>query len=205
MNVAEIVIGTKALGPGLRSAVWFQGCPFRCEGCYSPAWIPDVPNRSIPADQLAYALLEDPRIQGVTISGGDPFFQPEALFDLLVSLRKMQPDISILVFTGYLLAQLENRKEWRGLSAYMPLIDVLIDGLYIEALNDDVGLRGSSNQGFHYFSNRHINDNLETLPRLNEITVTNESIQLVGIPTLVLSGMVLNDSLRKDQESHVRS
>lgn len=43
INVAEICLGTRALGPGLRSALWVQGCPFRCPGCVAPDWIPDRP------------------------------------------------------------------------------------------------------------------------------------------------------------------
>ena len=197
LNVAEIFIGTKALGPGNRSVVWLQGCPFRCKSCYSPDWIQDIPNQLLPSDLLASILIEDRSIDGVTISGGEPFHQPDGLFDLLSNLRKEKPEVSIIVFTGYRLEQLEARTNWLGMDQFKPLVDVLIDGLYIESLDDGIGLRGSVNQQFHYFSERHRLDHLETQPRVNEIKVYRDAIQLVGIPTRALSKMVLSESFRK--------
>jgi len=48
VQVAETCIGTRALGPGLRSVVWVQGCPFSCAGCIAPDWIPRSPIRTSP-------------------------------------------------------------------------------------------------------------------------------------------------------------
>ena len=59
VNVAETCIGTKALGPGIRTVVWVQGCPLRCHGCIAPDWIPQRQARLVDPDELAAELLAD--------------------------------------------------------------------------------------------------------------------------------------------------
>src|SRR5262249_21817787 len=76
-------------GPGRRSVAKFQGCPIRCPGCITPdSWDP-AGGSLVPVDRLADALL-DPRYErdGISILGGEPFFQPRGLSSLVDSLRK---------------------------------------------------------------------------------------------------------------------
>jgi len=53
LNIAASVVGTITLGPGLRSVIWVQGCPFHCEGCISPEWIVDKEAHLVKPDILA--------------------------------------------------------------------------------------------------------------------------------------------------------
>jgi anaerobic ribonucleoside-triphosphate reductase activating protein len=185
LNVAAYFIGTRALGPGLRSALWLQGCPFRCEGCYSPDWIPDTPAHRYSARDLAKILSANETIEGITISGGEPFLQYVGLGSLVKSVRHDYPQLSIIIYTGYRRQVLE-KISYIGENVF-PYIDILIDGNYIQRLNDGKGLRGSSNQNIHHFSIKYKDFDFETQQRKNEIHLQDNHIQLIGIPDRLLS------------------
>ncbi len=92
-------------------------------------------------------------IEGVTLSGGEPFEQSaEALLDFCRMVKNDSRNLSIIVFTGYLLEELKEKEDYAGILNY---IDILIDGPYMEELNDGKGLRGSSNQRIHFLSGRY--------------------------------------------------
>ena len=65
--------GTRALGPGLRYAIWTQGCPFNCPGCVTPEGRPIVAAKIIDTTTLANDIIGNKNISGVTISGGEPY------------------------------------------------------------------------------------------------------------------------------------
>jgi anaerobic ribonucleoside-triphosphate reductase activating protein len=181
LNVAASCVGTKALGPGLRSVVWVQGCPFRCAGCISPQWIPDKENRLVAVDVLATELLADPDISGFTFSGGEPFLQAAGLAALISEARK-QRDLTLICFTGYLLNDLESLAGNPGIWDLLSQIDVLIDGPYNKELNDNRGLRGSSNQKIHHLTDRLKNYDFENQPRNAEIYIRDGEMLFVGVP-----------------------
>lgn len=81
----------RVLGPGVRYALWVQGCPRRCPGCVAEnAWDPDGGER-IPVDALAVEIVLS-GAEGLTVSGGEPFLQAEALAELLEKVKKTLPD-----------------------------------------------------------------------------------------------------------------
>ena len=142
MYVARILYPVEVLGPGKRVGIWFCGCPRRCAGCCNPElWEFQERYRTTPETvfDLIQSLADRYPIDGFTISGGDPMYQPVELRQLTRLLRRISPDI--LVYTGYRLEELppENLEN----------IAVLIDGEYIEIRNDNSLLRGSSNQRIH--------------------------------------------------------
>lgn len=163
------------LGPGTRIAVWTVGCSKRCAGCANPElWRAD-PRKEMDNVQLAEALIgmaQQSGIRRITFTGGDPFEQPESLACVLAAIRPHFDDI--LVYTGYTLRELRayadrtlrlpegrcdtareggNRSTRTAVRRALDLIDALIDGPYIESLNDGAcPLRGSSNQNVHVFS-----------------------------------------------------
>ncbi|MQY14936.1 hypothetical protein SRB5_51120 [Streptomyces sp. RB5] len=180
LNVAATRVGTRALGPGLRSVVWVQGCPFHCAGCLAPDWIPDRPaRRAHPAD-LAAELLADPRVSGLTLSGGEPMQQAKGLA-ALVRAARAERDVTVVCFTGHRLERLRERPDTADLLA---LTDVLIDGQYVARLDDGRGLRGSSNQRVHHLTPRlaACGYDFDNRPRTAEITVDGPEALLVGVP-----------------------
>lgn len=186
LNVAQICPATYALGPGKRFALWVQGCPFSCRGCLAPGWIPFKSADVVDVETLGRQILDVPELEGLTISGGEPMMQAQALADLVDYVRKLRRDLSVLVFSGFKLADLRQKTNSdQGIAALLDRIDVLIDGLYIEDLNDGHGLRGSSNQSVHFLSERyvHLAEPLTNGGRKTELHLMSSEILLVGVPT----------------------
>lgn len=172
---------TEVLGPGHRFALWLQGCERRCLRCTSPNLQPLEGGSLEEASVLAHAIADTAGIRGVTISGGEPFLQADALAELLAVLRGLRPDLDVIVFTGY-------RKEelsWPEAERVLGYVDLLIDGEYVDALNDDRGLRGSSNQRMFFLTSRLLpfKDMLLTAPRKREMhLLAPGDLLVVGIP-----------------------
>ena len=140
LSLSRMHFPVTTLGPGRRIGIWFQGCSIRCPGCISAdTWGPG--HRRLSLEQLLEHIT--PWLQeaeGITISGGEPFDQFDALRSLLEGLRRLSK-LDILVYSGYALEQLdESLLQTNG------LIDALISDPYIEALSQTMALRGSDNQ-----------------------------------------------------------
>lgn len=140
LSLSRMHFPVTTLGPGRRIGIWFQGCSIRCPGCISAdTWGPG--HRRLSLEQLLEQItpwLHE--AEGITISGGEPFDQFDALRSLLEGLRRLS-ELDILVYSGYSLEQLnESLLQTKG------LIDALISDPYIEALSQTMALRGSDNQ-----------------------------------------------------------
>lgn len=140
LDLSRVHFPVTALGPGRRLGVWFQGCSIRCAGCISAdTWGPG--RRRITVEQL----LEQVRpwlaeADGVTLSGGEPFDQPDALLELLAGLRQ-RPDLDILVYSGHPLERLAPL-----LARADGLIDTLVSDPFEQPRSQTLALRGSDNQ-----------------------------------------------------------
>lgn len=201
INVAATCQATKALGPGLRSVVWVQGCPFHCKGCISPEWIPERVNRLVSPAVLAKELLAHPDVNGITISGGEPMQQAAALAET-ARLIRLHRDVSIICFTGYLYEDLLKTPQAPGVISFLSEIDVLIDGPYIAHLNNFKGLRGSVNQRIIFLTDRLSAYNLEDTPRAAEINIQEGHAFLVGVPPKGMNS-AFNSALRQlDANKH---
>ena len=153
MLIARILSPVHSLGPGDRVCLWTQGCKKRCKGCISPELQPYSGNE-IGEDVLAKILIHVARknnCTGITISGGDPLEQSQALLELLTLLRNEFDDI--LVYTGFEFQDIQDGLAGIEAKKCLDYLDVLIDGKYIDELNDkDCVLRGSSNQNIHFIT-----------------------------------------------------
>lgn len=199
INLAAFVPVTRVLGPGLRAGIWVQGCPFHCPGCIAPGWIPQQTAELISFSQLAERILEAKDITGVTISGGEPMLQAFGLAETLKIVKQTKP-IDVITFTGFTLEQLRSKPPNPGVDTFLAEIDVLIDGLYRSELNNDTGLRGSSNQRIHYLSDRLVDAHLETYPRQAEIFVQNGELIIAGVPSKQLAHAI-SSALEQFQSS----
>lgn len=124
--------GSRALGPGLRYIIWTQGCLFHCANCLSPQSRPLDQGYLMEVDSIADDIISNQKIEGITISGGEPMIQAESLCQLLDKVRDKRPELTIISFTGF-------RKENLTAPAQIQLlntIDLLIDGEYVDELND---------------------------------------------------------------------
>jgi len=146
---------SRANGPGARFVVWFQGCTLGCPGCFNPATHGDGPESDI--GEVIAQLRAARDIEGVSLSGGEPFQQPEAALALLGAAREL--GLSTLAFSGYTL------EEARVIAPeVVAKLDVLIDGRYIAGERLATGLRGSANQRIQLLTSRYTLADVEATP-----------------------------------------
>lgn len=181
LNIAAFSARTQALGPGMRAVIWVQGCPFRCPGCLAPDWIPFVPATSMAPEQIL-ARLDLDRISGMTFSGGEPMSQASGLA-ALARLARQKKNLDLICFTGYRYERLLKNPPNPGVPELLAEVDVLIDGPYVQSLNDSMGLRGSSNQRVIHLTPRLKAYDLESGTRKVEINVGDGELGFIGIPT----------------------
>lgn len=141
MRVLDIIEGTIVDGPGLRTSIYFAGCSHRCAGCHNPHSWDFEGGQEMSVDEIL-AIIEKNGFN-VTFSGGDPLYQIDmGLIDLAERIKALGLDI--WCYTGY---TLEEIKASEGLSKIIDVVDVIVDGPYIESLRDiTLHFRGSSNQ-----------------------------------------------------------
>lgn len=155
MNLARILYPVKVLGPGNRIGLWLCGCSRGCKGCSNPELWDPRPEYEIGTDSvfdLINKIASAHPVDGFTVSGGEPMDQPEELAKLVERMLSVSEDI--IVYTGYRLEELQLRKD-RWTDSILRTAAVLVDGEYIERLNDDTLLRGSSNQRVHILNDRY--------------------------------------------------
>ncbi|MER9300285.1 radical SAM protein [Mesorhizobium sp. M0621] len=131
------------LGPGSRIGIWFQGCSIRCTGCISAdTW---AQKRGMTTVEQAVDAVSRwiPKASGITISGGEPFDQPNALATLLRAIRQGSR-LDVLVYSGYPVEALDHHLRNMG-----GLIDALISDPYDIGSTQILALRGSDNQRLH--------------------------------------------------------
>jgi len=140
LSLSRVHFPVTTLGPGQRLGIWFQGCSIRCPGCISAdTWGPG--QRRLSTAQLLDQITPWLDVaDGITISGGEPFDQFDALIRLLQGLRRLS-QVDILVYSGYSLEHLDDQ-----LRQASGLIDALISDPYDEAISQTMALRGSDNQ-----------------------------------------------------------
>jgi len=139
-----------ALGPGRRIGIWFQGCSIGCLGCMSlDTWAPAQASETL---STVFSRVEAwlGEADGVTISGGEPFDQPEALYGLLLGL-KARGSGSVLVYSGYALSHLKAVH-----ADILTEIDVLISEPFDNTQQRPTLLRGSANQVVSCLTDRGI-------------------------------------------------
>lgn len=151
LHVYAVAYPVTALGPGKRIALWVSGCPLGCKGCITPELWDREAGYAIDVEEvLARLLAIDIELDGITLTGGEPFEQAAALATLLRALGKERPHWNILVFSGYSLHELRKRPD--AVNELLPAIDVLIAGRYVAKRPSDEPLVASTNQQRHYLS-----------------------------------------------------
>ena len=134
-------------GFGYRIALFCAGCSHKCNNCHNPkTW--DINNGTFLPVQKVYDILDLDRdfyrLQGVTFTGGDPMFQAKAFCELAKMIRE-NTELDIWCYTGYLFEDIVNSQDEKY--ELLKLVDVLVDGQYIDELQDTtLDYRGSSNQ-----------------------------------------------------------
>lgn len=183
--VAQWLPETGAEGPGLRMAVWVQGCPLRCPGCCNPEMLPF--ERAEGVQHLTVDALLDhlaaSRAEGVTLLGGEPFAHARGLAAFAEGARALGR--SVMVFSGFTLAALRASND-PEVARLLACADLLVDGPY-DATRRTTRRRwiGSDNQELHFLTDRYRADD----PRFAgenhvELRLRGGVVTVSGWPTL---------------------
>lgn len=174
------------LGYGRRVGIWFQGCSIRCPGCVSrDTWELARQDDAMEVDALVEQIAPWlAQADGVTVSGGEPFDQPEALLHLCRRLREAMSG-DLLVYSGYASEKLTARH-----ADCLALLDILISEPYQRTTAQTRWLRGSDNQRVHLLTplaRERYGANADTRPwpeqRRLDLMESNGDVWLAGIPS----------------------
>lgn len=139
-RVLSIIRGTTVDGPGFRTSIYLAGCAHACPGCHNPqSWNPEGGDIMTLSEIMDIVRDED---FDVTLSGGDPLFNPESVRNLIEALK--QDGRNVWIFTGFRWEEIMASEKLRDA---VELADVVVDGPFVKSLrNPDLLFRGSSNQ-----------------------------------------------------------
>ena len=177
---------TRVLGPGQRAVIWVQGCQFACPNCIVPESWDESAGELVPVREIVDWILAQPDLEGITISGGEPFLQASALTDL-IELVKSRASLGVVCYTGYRWEHLQQRGTPKQ-KELLKRLDLLIDGVYMEGQHEDLLWRGSANQRLLPLSDRYrdlIEEKLaakEPSAGLEFFLESSGEIQFVGVP-----------------------
>ncbi|WP_432107955.1 4Fe-4S single cluster domain-containing protein [Streptomyces sp. AA1529] len=195
LSVARTLDRCTVLGPGTRAVLWVQGCPLRCRGCVAAETLPFEGGTDRSVSELADWLCGLPDVEGVTLSGGEPFSQAAGLAALLDAVRARRPGFSAMAYSG-----LRYEALCRGGADRLALLrrlDLLVDGPYVAALHGSLRWRGSSNQRLVALTDRY--------PELRSQPDTSAGIEVSVEPGGALSwaGVPPTPGFRAGLEAHL--
>jgi anaerobic ribonucleoside-triphosphate reductase activating protein len=133
-------------GPGMRRVFFSQGCRHNCEGCFNPETHDFNGGENRDMDELIKEVKDNPMLEGVTFSGGDPFERAEEFAYMAKNFKEQ--GLNIWSYTGYtyefIMNSLDNRPDWEE---FLKHIDILVDGRFDQdRMDETIRFRGSSNQ-----------------------------------------------------------
>jgi anaerobic ribonucleoside-triphosphate reductase activating protein len=145
MKIAGTIKHSMVNGPGIRFVVFFQGCIHHCKGCQNmDTWDIDGGDSIEPEELMAF-IKNTKLLDGVTLSGGDPFMQARDAAIIAKSCHEM--GLSVWCYTGYTYEQIIGGEAPDGAKDLLTQTDVLVDGRFVESLKSKECLyRGSTNQ-----------------------------------------------------------
>lgn len=185
VNTYMTVPCSEALGPYKRFILWVQGCNKRCKGCIAKdSWALDG-GELIAVDVLAGQIVDNNEIEGITISGGEPFLQQPALCELIRKVKE-QKNIGVIIYTGMKYDDIKDTDLAKQ-------ADLIIDGEYVEELNDDKSLRGSSNQNIICITERYkdiVPEYYGRQGRKIELIMAEGVTKMIGIPSKEFEKMI---------------
>ncbi len=146
IRIAGTVNDSIVDGPGIRFAIFTQGCPHQCDGCHNPHTHDFEAGELVTLGRLLDKVKSNPLLDGVTYSGGEPFCQAKQLYNLGVEIKKL--GMNIVTYTGYTFEYLtEHANSQNYYNELLSVTDYLIDGPFeLDKRNILLKFKGSSNQ-----------------------------------------------------------
>ncbi|MDJ0510063.1 MAG: 4Fe-4S single cluster domain-containing protein [Crocosphaera sp.] len=178
LNLMGYVDESQVNGPGCRAVMWVQGCSRECSGCFNlDSWSFEI-NQLHSVDELVEKITSNARHEGVTFSGGEPFWQAKELAKL--ASRVKAKGLNVMSFTGFTLEQLQSKSAPTGSQDLLNQLDILVDGAYVQslAINSPNSPVSSSNQRVHIF-NPSLKDNISWASDQTEIHIFKDGSRLI--------------------------
>lgn len=130
-------------GPGVRLAVFFQGCNHKCPGCHNPKSWDFSGGNSVDTTTVINHYKSNPMYSGITLTGGDPVYQPEAAFELAQAVHELNGNVWL--YTGFTMEELKCLND--NVQLLVSNVDAIVDGPFkIEERDLSLQFRGSRNQ-----------------------------------------------------------
>jgi anaerobic ribonucleoside-triphosphate reductase activating protein len=174
-RVHSVLLRSLANGPGQRFVVWSQGCALACPGCFNPETHEGTGGAARTVGELVDAALAERDIEGVTLTGGEPLEQPEAVAAFCAGVRGV---LGVIVLTGFSRAEIEGDPA-RALA--VADADLVIAGRYNRRLRVASGLRGSANKEYWDRTGRYAPDVLGGVPDMEVHIGADGMVTVTGI------------------------
>ena len=174
------------LGPGCRAVIYVHGCCFSCPGCIASGFQAQEPLEAT-AEEMAAWVLALPQCDGLTISGGEPMLQAQALSEVIDLIRR-ERDVGVITYTGFVYeALLERASTDAGVARLLERIDLLIDGPYVQEKDEGQFARGSTNQRLIALTERYKDDigpyYESGREREMELRLQGRRVMMIGVPS----------------------
>ncbi len=146
IRLSGIIYESLTNGSGIRRVLFSQGCKHNCKGCFNPETHCFDGGELLDMDLIIKDIINNPMLDGVTFSGGDPLEQADKFAYIARNIKGA--GLNIWCYTGYKFEYIiEHKNERLGWAKLLDFIDVLVDGRFEEDNKDDgLRFRGSSNQ-----------------------------------------------------------
>ncbi len=133
-------------GPGIRFTIFTQGCPHGCAGCHNPESHDFNGGTVETIEGIIKRFTQNPLLDGITLSGGEPFIQAAACYELAKAAH--QNNLSVYTYTGYQIETLLTMaKQNQSIKKLLIETDILIDGQFeLDKRSLNLEFRGSTNQ-----------------------------------------------------------
>ena len=176
LRIGDISEGSTIYGPGTRYVIWTQGCSLACEGCWNKQFWSKKGGYEIEIDELVKNIESSNEIQGITLLGGEPLQQPEAILKLIKNMKRL--DLSVFLYTGYDISEFDVIMQ-----SCFDNSDIVVTGRYLqEKRNTNLRWRGSTNQIIHFPTKRYRHFEIEERNEIEIIIDEKGAISFFGYP-----------------------
>lgn len=174
LNVGHTLANARIYGPGVRFAIWLQGCTLGCSGCWNQQFWPTEGGELTTVEDMV-AEIKKADVEGITLLGGEPLQQAESVLALI--RRVKSEGLSVFLYTGY-----EKKEFTPTMKECVALSDIVISGRYVEQKrNPHLRWRGSSNQKIEFPSDRYASLPINEIREV-EVHISDGNAMIYGYP-----------------------
>jgi len=178
MKIHSIISNSTVNGPGNRFVIWTQGCSLDCLGCWNPETHLFKSGNEYQIQDLFSLIIKETTIEGITISGGEPFDQADELYNLTKEIKE-NTNLTQIIYSGYTIKEIRVDKNKQTV---LSNIDVLIDGRFNSEKLSKNYIIGSINQKHHFLTNRYSLNDFRNTNGIEYHFESNGTTTLTGFP-----------------------